>query len=156
MFRFFADKDSILAAATDHLQNALRSAHNKALSATPGDATLQMVLTVLVDSTASFARKEPAFRSLRWGAGSPLPDIVRAYRLTNDVLTGVLLERFPELQRDPLRTSLAVSATGHLIGLAFENNPRGHRPTLLAAAEMAHTILSQDPTSATRKRLLKQ
>lgn len=142
MFRFFADKDAIFAAVAEQLQVSLRKRYVDALH-DPGAATLDNAIKVLVDVTASYIRKEPAFRSLRWGAGTPLHEVTRFYRETNRATADALVDRFTELRRNEHRTYLAVEAAGHLIGLAFENHPKGHAATLQIAIEQARLLLNQ-------------
>ncbi len=141
MFRFFADKDAIFAAVAELLQVSLRKRYLDALS-DPATRTVDDAIKVLVDVTASYIRKEPAFRSLRWGAGAPLHEVTRVYRETNRVAADALVDRFAELRRKEHRTYLAVEAAGHLIGLAFENHPKGHAATLQIAIEQAQLLLN--------------
>ncbi len=142
MFRFFADKDAIFAAAAQELQVSLRKRYIAALTNSAA-TTLDGAIKVLVDETATYIRKEPAFRSLRWGAGTPLHEVTRFYRETNRIAANVLVDRFAELHRKEHRTYLAVEAAGHLIGLAFENHPKGHAPTLQIAVEQARLLLNR-------------
>jgi AcrR family transcriptional regulator len=149
MFRFFADKVSIFAAVAERLQQPLRSQCLEVVHDINRPKSLETTIRALVELSATHLRNEPAMRSLRWGRGAPLDDVVRAYRLTNRAIAQALVERFPSLKRDPHRVYLAVEAAGHLVGLAFETDPSGHTPTLQIAAEQACLLLTHTKPTTT-------
>lgn len=143
MFRFFEDKESIFVAAAERLQVVLRARYDVTLAKLQVDADINMVVRALLGQTASFIRREPAFRALRWANLTHPAELQRAYKETNRRLAVQLHQRFaPKSPGVAHAFHSAVEAAGHLVGDAFEHNPRGDRQTLRDAGTMVVMFLN--------------
>jgi AcrR family transcriptional regulator len=138
LYRFFSDKEAIFAAVAERLQEALRDRYNQAFSTLAADATVEATVQLLLEVTATFLRKEPAFRALRWSNAARAVDIEHAYKESNRFLANLLAQRFG----GPKRTWVsAVEAAGHMVGVAFEHNPKGDARILKDALRMTVLFL---------------
>jgi AcrR family transcriptional regulator len=142
-YRFFADRESIFETVADALQEDLRSTYSATFTRLASDATLRDAIDLLVDTTASAFRREPAFRMLRWRDRTPTPTSQRSIRATNDHVAELLWNRFGR-RRTTLRPTFhtAVEAAGHIVGLAFEQRASGDRRMLIDAKRMTELFLT--------------
>ena len=142
MYRFFEDKDSIFDAAADRLQETLRARYEATLAKHNASADLETVVGALLVETASFVRREPAFRALRWANVARPSHLERAYKETNRFLADLLRKRFAPTTPGLTHVFLiAVEAGGHLVGVAFEHTPKGDPQVLRDARTMVGLYL---------------
>ena len=155
MYRFFTDKESIFDAAAGRLQEQLRARYTTVLAALPPSATIDETVDALLDVTAAFLRKEPAFRALRWKNAARTVEVERVYKESNRFLADRLHERFGGSAKGTRHAfDSAVEAAGHLVGVAFEHNAKGDPQILDNARVMAKLFLADALRPATARREL--
>jgi AcrR family transcriptional regulator len=137
LYRFFVDKQAIIDALAQHWLDRLLDVMAAQLADLPDDPVT--MLERLVDAYAEFWRAEPGLRSVR---------SERAYRLApeavqrNDAelterLAAALTGRYGRPDEPGLRPRvlLAIEVAGHLLNLAFTQDPEGD-PHVLAELKL--------------------
>jgi len=144
LYRFFVDKQAIVAALTAHWLDDFVAVMDRALTDPPAELT--GLADRLVDAYAAFWRDQPGFRQAWFGdigaAVSPAVADDNDRELV-DRLHPVLTARYGMAGGDELRSRLtvAVSVTEHLLKRAFKRHPDGDPVVLAELKVLLHRYL---------------
>ncbi|MGF1427288.1 TetR/AcrR family transcriptional regulator [Kitasatospora sp. LaBMicrA B282] len=152
LYRFFPDKLAIATTLMAHWIDDFTALTTTALAG-PLPADARELTARVLDAHVHFRREQPAYRSLSHD-GPPLPAL-RGYdeagerRLAGAIRT-VLVRHYgyPDTPAFALRTELAVSTTGRLLGTAFRSDPQGDPAVLAEIRRMLDGWLLAGPPAA--------